>query len=78
MRGKETEMYPLYNIIVKLEGFANFATCSCWQNFLFCVDDYINNMVTTTTLGKINYVKCFSNIKIVVWLYTKETKTHVM
>ena len=49
--------------------FANFATCSCWsifylQIFLSCVNDYIEDMATFTTLAKIYSTEYFCNTKV--------------
>ena len=48
--------------------FADFTICSYWRkfyhaNFLSCVNDYIEDMVTFTALAKIYFTEYFCNTK---------------
>ena len=59
----------IYMYTVYAEIFANFAICSHWRNFycanfLSCVNDYIEDIVTFTALAKNYSTKYFCNTKV--------------
>ena len=60
-------MYGVYTVYTEI--FANFTMCSYWRNFyrmnfLSCVNDYIEDMVTFTALAKIYSTEYFCNTKV--------------
>ena len=62
-------MYHVCRNFHQEKFFTNFAICSHWQSFyhvifLSCVNDYIEDMMTFTTLPKIYSTKCFCNTKV--------------
>ena len=62
----DTAIYRIRGNFRQEKIFTNFAICSYWQNiypanFLSCVNDYIEDMVTFTALVKIYFTEYFCN-----------------
>ena len=67
LKHMQLESIIVYTVYVEI--FANFATCFCWrnfyyENFLSCINDYIEDMATFMALAKIYSTEYFCTTKV--------------